>query len=314
MHKLSVFALALGGIVAHPALSQSPEINAPLRSETPAKNDDEQFKALFNGIGASVQANEAPPAPSNIQRVPPLAIPKCYAIGDMEAPAPSANWARFYTDEKNRVSAYVDTTTIKHCISGNDVTVRFWKKIDLTDMSYTLSSVDYNCSRRKQENMPKSWLYLRNGRIVERYFDNDIGNPIPISPAYSLVIYICNINLDRSLAEVPGQILDWVRIDQEVDDVNWDIMKTDIALNSYYDEIYAEFWLRKDYSKAKWTKYRYSYSYDKIDCADARYISGQSFAFLPNQNQGKPVYEDTMRNIAPGSIQAAVMKKVCGSR
>ncbi len=301
MRKLSVIALALGSIVAHPALSQSLEFKAPLGSATPPKNDDGQLKAHIKDSGASVRANEAPPTPSNMQSVPPLAIPKCYAIGSIEAPSASANWARIYTNPEGR-STYVDTTTIKHCTSGDDFTVKYWKKIDLGKKSYGLSSADYNCSRRKQENSPKSWLYFNDGLVVESDFDVDISNPIPTSPIYNLVRYICNSNLNRSLAEVPAQVLHWVTINQEGPDVTWDILETDLDIKSEYGKTYAEFWLRKDYSKAKWTKYRRSYSYDKIDCADARYVSGQSFAFLPNEDQGEAVSDETIGNYTMRNI------------
>lgn len=277
MYKVG-FILAILGTFTHEAvLSQSPEATAQLRSATP---------------------------------------PKCYAIGSTDTPSVSANWARHHTGivGKDRLSAYVDTTTIQHCKRGDDVMVRFWEKIDFADKSYNLSSEEYNCSRRKQGFSSKSWIYSKDGRIVEIYSDKDLGNPIPISSAYNLVRYLCNTQLDRSLSEIPTQALNWVQIDQTDGEVSWAVLEGDITRKPKYDGFVAEFWLKKDYSKAKWTKYRYSYSYDQIDCTNASYSAGQTYAFLPNQQQGKPVYEDTMRSIAPGSVQAAVMNKVCGFR
>lgn len=316
MYKLGFILATLGTIMHQPALGQSSEVTNPPRIAMPPKSDDGQSQAIFKNTGVSDEGSEAAPTTSKIQRAPSQAIPKCYAIGSTDTPSVSANWASYHTGivGKDRLSLYVDTTTIKHCKSGDDVMVRFWEKIDFTDKSYKLSSEEYNCSQRKQGASSKSWIYLKDGRIVEIHSYKDLGNPIPISSAYNLVRYLCNTKLDRSLSEIPAQALIWVQIDQTDREVSWAILEGDITRKPKYDGFVAEFWLKKDYSNAKWTKYRYSYSYDQIDCTDARYSAGQSYAFLPNQQQGEPIYEDTMRNIAPGSVQAALMNKVCGFR
>lgn len=279
-------------------------VTEPLRADRasttfPFASDGDGEASANRGIGSAIN------------------LPKCSTRDEVSRLSDSPEWASYHQGRVGKLTgtASVDVTSVSHCQKYNgDLISKFHTKYDFGTGSKTITFSKYNCTKRAEESSGRSWIYLKNGVVSERLAPDEIGNPLPVSSGYKLIKFVCDTRIDHSVNSIPDQILIWDGVNDENDEVVWSILRQDNYLTNDHGNAIAAFWVRKDYSRAKWTKFRYTYSYDKIRCEVGGYRAGQPFGFLPNAQQGSPVYEESMLNIAPGSVQAAVMAKVCAGR
>lgn len=297
---------------------QTADVSEHLQSDVSTSGEGEDFTKLFTQWGGqtSMATKELPQKIGSAETALPKYIPRCGSLNKASKVSLSANWVPYHTGKvgKQTGTVSVDVDSIQYCKNRkSELIANFIRNTDFGTGDVTILIADYNCTKKDDEGYnSKSWLYLKNGAVEELTVTTEINNPIPISPAYRLVKYICDINHDKSVAAVPEPVLVWEDLIPNSGDVKWSVLSQDSYTSDYYGQTVAKFWVRKDYSRATWTKYRYTYAFDKIKCEDARYDTGTSYGFLPNAKQGEEVYESSMSNIAPGSVQAAVMAKVCG--
>lgn len=299
MPKKTFVATSLMALLHQVAWAQSTDTMEPLRAVQAAKSNAGEFEALFHNATPSTDEWDA--------------LPDCWKLQDTNSPPLEPNWAQFHMGQvgKKVVTALVETTSVRHCKRSGDKFAIYWTKTLFSDGDYFLRKFKFDCSNRDGNGAEKSWLYQRNGQISEVGGGSGIGNPIPIGSAYKLMKFICDIKSDKSITVLTEPQLIWAEVDGKDGDVRWSILMSDLTKDYYSRSKSVSFWIRKDYSNVKWTKFRHSYSFDKIDCDAARYEAGQAYAFLPNAKLGEAVYEETMSSIAPGSVQETVMRTVC---
>jgi hypothetical protein len=313
-------ALSFMVLVLKVAEVQATELNQPLR-ETQQSRDDERFKVLFNDWQALNRGSE------DVRTVD--ALPSCYSVQDMNSPPVDPNWAILLAGvgAASGVSAYIETKNIKNCSFLNEKSVMFWQKHSFKDGSYFLYRLKFQCETREGGYSDRSWAYLKNGKVLEVQGLYGISNPLPISSGFNLMKYICDDNRNVMIDHIPQFNLEWIDVEANNGDIGFSILRNDVVRGKYDVGLSViedlndsnlrnlpdvTFWVRRDYSKAKWTKYRYVYSRDTIDCQRLKYKAGRAFAFLPNKNvDGAEVSIDTMYNIAPKSSEEAIMRQVC---
>lgn len=317
MHLAIITLIGLSAFANQVSAYQPDDLSDSLQANVPPREGDEDFTKLFTQWDGqtSIATKELPEKTGSAEAASPKYIPRCSSLNNASKVSLSANWVPYHTGKvgKQTGTVSVDVDSIRYCKNRKgELIANFTRNTDFGTGDVTILVADYNCMKKDEEGYnSKSWLYMKNGTVEELTVTGEMGNPIPISPAYRLVKYICDINHDKLVAKVPEPALVWEDLTPISGDVKWSVLSQESYTSDYYGRTVAKFWIRKDYSQAKWTKYRYTYAFDKITCEDARYDTGTSYGFLPNANQGQEVYESSMSNIAPGSVQAAVMAKVC---
>lgn len=315
-----LIALSFIALVLEGAEVQAAEQSQPL-SEQQQSREDESFRGLFNDWRAISRVSGDDSTVDG--------LPSCYNVRDMNSPPDAPNWATLLAGNgaASEVSSYIETKSIKNCSSSDEKSVLFWEKHLFGDGTYILYRFKFQCQTRRGGYSDRSWLYLKNGKVVEVQGLDGIDNPLPISSAFKLMKYICDDDRNTTIDHIPEVRLEWLDVEYTSGDIGFSILGNDIAYEKY-DELYpvieplgssnsrdmpdVKFWVRRDYSKAEWTKYRYTYSRDTIDCQKLTYKAGRAYAFLPNKNfDGVEVSIDTMYNIAPKSAEEAIMRKVC---
>lgn len=306
MTRGKLIVLSLIALLDQGAAAQSAGLNKALRDDQSRRVYDAEFKDLFGRMSSDSDGRERPEKEV-------VTLPSCYRLRDMTAPPAEQNWAQYHVGKgaSGRIAVYVETTSIAHCHKSDEINVIYWQKVLFQDNSYFLHKFNYNCTRRKGGYSDVSWYYSKDGNVDESPLQFGIDNPLPTSSAYKLMRFICDGGRDNTLTQVPEIQLIWRNIKFNNEGVPWYILSDDIEIENNFGKKVVKFWVKKDYSRARWTKFRYTYSYDSIKCDDQEYSAGQAYAFLPNAEIGKEVYESSMRSIAPKSIQASVMDEVC---
>lgn len=324
--KTGGWILALVGALfpLEAGLAQPADFPAQLPAPPSAINSqhDAEFKAVFSDWHAPVAALAEPVSADGDRLVihPSREIGKCRYRAENSVSLASDHWALFATGEYKgkKYNTYVDAANVNYCLDRDDhVIANHTKKMELSGNAYFITNENYDCFDRETEYDGKGWIYFQDGRVVENSPGDFSSNPIPISDAYRLMKFICDVDHDRSASFVPKPQLKWLLLPRLGSGPVWALLDENEGDSEADFGLWSPdgFWVRKDYSGIKWTKYRYTYSFDSIDCADARYSAGTVYGFLPGAAAGEEVhFEDPMWNIAPNSNQAAVMARVCGSR
>lgn len=322
---LSVIVLLLEGIGPTQSLSakqQSDDIGVIMPIEAVSVEESEQqFEELFNSWDSLA-------GPSGEKSSALDKLLSCHSAPDMSSPPPDSNWAVLLVGSGPAVgsSFHIETKSIKNCASISEKSVLYWGKYLFNDGSYAIHRFTFNCMKREGEFSDRSWFYSVGGNVVEASPQDGIKNPLPISPGFRLMKYICDDYRDVSVLQVPEVYLEWEDVEFWGGDVRLSILANDVTYK-YSSSLTGRgevggirspqrpevtFWVRRDYSGAKWTKYRYAYSRDTINCEDSTYFMGRAFAFLPNKElNGTEVNLRSMHYIAPNSNEDAIMKQVC---
>lgn len=305
---LTVISLLLEGAVRTQPLSAKHQ-----------SRDNERFEALFNEWRSLNGANSEKSSAAD-------SLPSCYSIRDIELPPTDPNWAAFYIDHDDSeiTSSFIETKSIKNCEYNDQRIAIFWEKSLFKDRSYFLRRYKLNCETRERDRADRSWLYSTDGGVGEIFAGDGFKDPIPVSAAFKLMKFVCDDHRDIGVQKVPQFHLEWEGVGLTNGDVIYSILRNDIIYSTSMfsreemgvggppTKSEATFWVRRDYSNAKWTKYRYVYSRDTINCQNSTYSLGKAFAFLPGQEfGGEEVNLRSMRNIASNSNEYAIMRQVC---